>query len=51
MTQIKLGDYNTLKMVKIAERSDSHAFGGKEVFGIYLGREKFSCLRNMCRKA
>ena len=36
MTQIKLGDYNTLKMVKIAERSDSHAFGGKEVFGIYL---------------
>ena len=36
MTQIKIGDYNTLKMVKIAERPDSHAFGGKEVFGIYL---------------
>ena len=36
MTQIKIGDYNTLKMVKTAERPDSHAFGGKEVFGIYL---------------
>ena len=36
MNQIKLGDYNTLTMVKVAERPDPHAFGGKEVFGIYL---------------
>ena len=36
MNQIKLGDYNTLKMVKIAERPNPHSFGGKEVFGIYL---------------
>lgn len=33
---IKLGDYNTLKMVKVAERPNPHAFGGKEVFGIFL---------------
>lgn len=36
MNQIKLGDYNTLKMVKIAERPNPHSFGGKEIFGIYL---------------
>ena len=36
MNQIKLGDYNTLKMAKIAERPNPHSFGGKEIFGIYL---------------
>lgn len=36
MNQIKLGDYNTLKMVKIAEHPNPHSFGGKEIFGIYL---------------
>lgn len=36
MTKIKLGDYNTLKMVKVAERPNPHSFGGKEIFGIYL---------------
>ena len=36
MNQIKLGDYNTLKIVKIAERPNPHSFGGKEIFGIYL---------------
>lgn len=36
MTTIKLGDYNTLKMVKVAERPNPHSFGGKETFGIYL---------------
>lgn len=36
MTTIKLGDYNTLKMVKVAERPNPHSFGGKEIFGIYL---------------
>ncbi len=33
---IKLGEYNDLKMVKVAERPNPHAFGGKETFGIYL---------------
>jgi predicted RNA-binding protein (virulence factor B family) len=36
MVKIKLGDYNTLKMVKVAERPNPHSFGGKETFGIYL---------------
>lgn len=36
MTKIKLGDYNTLKMVKVAERPNPHSFGGKETFGIFL---------------
>ncbi len=36
MDKIKLGDYNTLKMVKVAERPNPHSFGGKETFGIYL---------------
>ena len=40
MNQIKLGDYNTLKMVKIAERPNPHSFGGKEIFGIYLNGGK-----------
>lgn len=36
MATIKLGEYNTLKMVKTAERPNPHSFGGKETFGIYL---------------
>lgn len=36
MTKVKLGNYNTLKVLKIAERPNPHSFGGKEVFGIYL---------------
>ena len=36
MNQIKLGDYNILKMAKVAERPNPHSFGGKEIFGIYL---------------
>lgn len=36
MTLIKLGDYNTLKMTRTAERANPHAFGGKETFGIFL---------------
>ncbi|MBM6993569.1 MAG: GntR family transcriptional regulator [Prevotella sp.] len=36
MTTIKLGEYNTLKMVKTAERPNPHSFGGKETFGIFL---------------
>ena len=33
---IKLGDYNTLKVVKFAVRDNPHAYGGKETFGIFL---------------
>jgi len=33
---IKLGDFNTLKMIEEARRPDPHAYGGEEVFGIYL---------------
>jgi len=33
---IKLGDFNTLKMTEEARRPDPHAYGGEEVFGIYL---------------
>lgn len=33
---IQLGDYNTLQVVKFAERDNPHAYGGKETFGIYL---------------
>lgn len=36
MAKVKLGDYNTLKMVKVAERPNPHSFGGKETFGIFL---------------
>lgn len=38
---IKLGDYNTLKVVKLAVRDNPHAYGGKETFGVFLdgGRE------------
>jgi predicted RNA-binding protein (virulence factor B family) len=36
MTTIRLGEYNTLKMVKVAERPNPHSFGGKETFGIFL---------------
>ena len=36
MATIKLGEYNTLKMVKVAEPPNPHAFGGKETFGIFL---------------
>ena len=38
---IKLGDYNTLKVVKFAVRDNPHAYGGKETFGVFLdgGRE------------
>jgi predicted RNA-binding protein (virulence factor B family) len=36
MTQIKLGDYNNLTVVKTATRDNPHAFGGSETFGIYL---------------
>lgn len=32
----KLGDYNTLKVVKFAVRDNPHAYGGKETFGIFL---------------
>lgn len=33
---IKLGDYNLLKVVKLAVRDNPHAYGGKETFGIFL---------------
>ena len=33
---IKLGDYNTLKVTRMAQRPNPHAFGGKETFGVYL---------------
>ncbi|MDD2601822.1 MAG: GntR family transcriptional regulator, partial [Prevotella sp.] len=33
---IQIGKYNTLKMLKLAERPNPHAFGGKETFGIFL---------------
>lgn len=33
---IRLGDYNTLTMVREARRTDTHAFGAEETFGIYL---------------
>ncbi len=33
---IKLGKHNILKMVKVAERPNPHAFGGRERFGIFL---------------
>jgi predicted RNA-binding protein (virulence factor B family) len=38
---IRLGDYNTLKVVKFAVRDNPHAYGGKETFGVFLdgGRE------------
>lgn len=36
MQKIKLGQYNDLKMVKVAERPNPHSFGGKETFGIFL---------------
>lgn len=36
MSAIKLGDYNTLKVAKIAERPNPHSFGGRETFGVYL---------------
>lgn len=38
---IRLGDYNTLRVVKPAERENPHAYGGRETFGIFLdgGRE------------
>ena len=36
MTQIKLGDYNRLKVVKMATRDNPHAYGGKENFGLFL---------------
>lgn len=36
MANIKLGDYNTLKMTRVAERPNPHAYGGKETFGIFL---------------
>ena len=41
MEELKLGDYNTLKVVKEAKRPNPHAFGNEETFGIFLdgGRE------------
>lgn len=38
---IKLGDYNDLTVTRMATREDSHAFNGKETFGVFLdgGRE------------
>ncbi len=36
MNTIKIGDYNTLKMTRLAERPNPHAYGGKETFGIFL---------------
>ncbi len=33
---IKLGDYNTLKVVEEARRRDDHSFTAGELFGIYL---------------
>lgn len=35
-TEIKIGNYNTLKMTRVAERPNPHAYGGKESFGIFL---------------
>ena len=41
MEELKLGDYNTLKVVKEAKRPNPHAFNNEETFGIFLdgGRE------------
>lgn len=36
MTRVRLGEYNTLKMTRTAERPNPHAFGGRETFGIFL---------------
>lgn len=36
MNTIRIGDYNTLTMTRVAERPNPHAFGGKETFGIFL---------------
>lgn len=33
---IKLGDYNTLKVLRQATRPNPHAFGGEETFGLFL---------------
>lgn len=41
MAELKLGDFNKLKVVKEAKRPNPHAFGNEETFGIFLdgGRE------------
>ena len=36
MKTIKIGDYNTLTMTRLAERPNPHAFGRKDTFGIFL---------------
>lgn len=36
MSQIKLGQYNDLVVVREALRPNPHAYGGKEKFGVYL---------------
>ncbi len=40
-TSLRLGDYNTLKVTRLAQRDNPHSTGGKETFGIFLdgGRE------------
>lgn len=40
-TILRLGDYNTLKVTRLAQRDNPHSTGGKETFGIFLdgGRE------------
>ena len=40
-TSLRLGDYNTLTVTRLAQRDNPHSTGGKETFGIFLdgGRE------------
>lgn len=36
MTKITIGDYNTLRVIRKAQRPDSHSFTKEETFGLYL---------------
>lgn len=40
-TSLRLGDYNTLTVTRLAQRDNPHSTGGKEAFGLFLdgGRE------------
>lgn len=40
-TTLRLGDYNTLTVTRLAQRDNPHSAGGRETFGIFLdgGRE------------
>lgn len=40
-TSLRLGDYNTLTVTRLAQRDNPHSTGGKETFGLFLdgGRE------------